>query len=91
MVKTIEAIYENGVFKPISPLPDISEHKKVTLVIEDNHEESRNILSLAAKVYDGLSQKDIEDIEKPALTETTFYIFDLVTDCIYGLCWVHFV
>ena len=72
MVKTIEAIYENGVFKPISPLPDISEHKKVTLVIKDNHEESRDILSLAAKVYDGLSQKDIEDIEKPAFDRNHF-------------------
>ena len=72
MVKTIEAIYENGVFKPISPLPDISEHKKVTLVIEDNHEESCDVLSFATKVYDGLSQKDIEDIEILALDRNHF-------------------
>ena len=73
MVKTIEAIYENGVFKPMSPLPDISEHKKVTLVIEDNHEESCDILSLLPrKVYDGLSQKDIEDIENLALDRNHF-------------------
>lgn len=34
MHRTIEAIYENGVFKPISPIP-IKEHVRVHLVIEE--------------------------------------------------------
>ena len=65
MSKTIEAIFENGVFKPISS-PDISEHKKVTLIIEDKYEKPFEILSLASMVYNGLSPEDIEDIERLA-------------------------
>ena len=64
MAKTVEAIYENGVFKPISPLHNITEHKKVRLIIKDSHAGKFDILSLASTVYDGLSPKDIEDIEK---------------------------
>lgn len=71
MTKTIEAIFENGVFKPTSP-PDISEHKRVTLIIKENNEETPDILSLASTVYDDLSQSDIEDIEKIALDRSRF-------------------
>ncbi len=71
MTKTIEAIFENGVFKPTSPL-DISEHKKVTLIIKENTEETPDVLSLASMVYDDLSQSDIEDIEKMALDRSRF-------------------
>lgn len=72
MVKTVEAIYENGVFKPISPLHNITEHKKVRLIIKDYHAEKFDILSLASTVYDGLSPKDIEDIEKLAFDRSHF-------------------
>ncbi|MEW6130559.1 MAG: antitoxin family protein [Acidobacteriota bacterium] len=30
---TIEAIYENGVFKPLTPVKDISENEKVKLTV----------------------------------------------------------
>ena len=72
MAKTVEAIYENGVFKPISPLKDFSEHKKVTLIIKDYHAEKFDILSLASTVYDDLSPEDIEDIEKLAFDRSHF-------------------
>ncbi len=72
MTKTIEAIFENGVFKPTSPLK-LSEHKKVTLIIKDsNEEETIDILSLASLVYNGLSSKDIDDIETLALDRSRF-------------------
>jgi predicted DNA-binding antitoxin AbrB/MazE fold protein len=71
MAKTIEAIFEGGVFKPTSLL-DIPEHKKVTLIIEDEIEESRDILSIASKVYNGLSPEDIRDIEKVILDRSHF-------------------
>lgn len=71
MPKTIEAIFEEGVLKPVSPL-DIPEHKKVTLTIEDELEGPSDILSLASLVYNGLSPKDIEDIEKAALDRSHF-------------------
>ncbi|MEN3335309.1 MAG: hypothetical protein V7641_4674 [Blastocatellia bacterium] len=34
MSVVIEAIYESGVFKPLSPVNEIKEHEKVRLVIE---------------------------------------------------------
>lgn len=34
MSTRIEAIYEGGVFKPLSPLKDIQEHSKVTITVE---------------------------------------------------------
>lgn len=71
MIKTLEAIFENGVFKPIMS-PDIPEHKKVTLIIKDEHKESCDILSLASKVYSNLSPEEIRDIEKTATDRSNF-------------------
>ncbi len=71
MPKTVEAIFEDGVLKPISPL-NISEHKKVKLVIEDECVEPFDVLSLASMVYNGLSPEDIEEIEKLALDRSRF-------------------
>lgn len=71
MSKTVEAIFEGGVLKPVSPL-DIPEHKRVTLIIEDELEKPSNILSLASMVYDGLSSEDIEAIEKIAFDRSRF-------------------
>jgi predicted DNA-binding antitoxin AbrB/MazE fold protein len=71
MPLTIEAIYEKGVLKPISPL-NISEHKKVTLIIKDEPESPMDILSLASLVYKGLSPEDIADMEKLSLDRSRF-------------------
>lgn len=71
MPKTIEAIFERGVLIPVSPL-NISEHKKVTLIIEDEPVESADILSLSSMVYNGLSSEDIEEIEKLTLDRSGF-------------------
>lgn len=71
MPKTIEAIFEGGVLKPMSPL-NISEHKRATLIIEDEPEEPSDILSLVSMVYNGLSPEDIGDIEKVALNRSHF-------------------
>lgn len=71
MPKTIEAIFEEGVLKPVSPL-NIPEHKKVTLTIEDEVSESADILSLSSLVYNGLSPEDIKEIEKLALDRSNF-------------------
>jgi predicted DNA-binding antitoxin AbrB/MazE fold protein len=71
MTMTFEAIFEDGVLKPTSPL-NISEHKKVTFIIKDETGESFDILSLASMVYEGLSPDDIEDIEKLATDRSRF-------------------
>jgi predicted DNA-binding antitoxin AbrB/MazE fold protein len=71
MARTVEAIFEEGVFKPLSPL-NISEHKRIKLIIEDESEEPLDILSLASMVYNGFSPEDIVDIEKVVLDRTHF-------------------
>ncbi len=71
MTRTVEAIFEDGVLKPTSPL-NIAEHKKVTLIIEDEPAEPVDILSLASMVYNGLSREDIKDVEKLSLDRSRF-------------------
>ncbi|HEY7490427.1 MAG TPA: antitoxin family protein [Candidatus Tectomicrobia bacterium] len=34
MTITIEAIYESGVLKPLSPLPHLKEHERVRITVE---------------------------------------------------------
>lgn len=34
MVQTIEAIYENGVLRPVQPLSGINEHTRVKITVE---------------------------------------------------------
>ena len=71
MPRTIEAVYEDGVFKPAIAL-DIPEHKKITLTIEEETEKLSGIMYLASKVYDGFSSKDIEEVEQIAFDRSRF-------------------
>lgn len=71
MSKTVDAIFENGVLKPVTPL-HIREHKLVHLIIHEEVEEPSDILSLASEVYSGLSLSDIEDLEKISLDRSHF-------------------
>lgn len=39
---TIEVIYENGIFKPVSSVPPtLKEHERIRIIIEDGDEELR--------------------------------------------------
>lgn len=66
MIETVNAIYENGLFKPLNDI-HISNGMKVKLIIESDNEDSiDDILSIATGVYEGLSDKDIEEVEEIA-------------------------
>jgi len=72
MTQTIEAIYQNGMSKPLNPVSEeLSEGKKVRLVVETEAENP--IIKLAENFYEGLSEEDIEDIEKIALDRSNFF------------------
>ncbi len=72
MTQIIEAIYQNGIFKPLNPVSDsISEGEKVKLVVEI--EEANPIMKLAENFYEGLSEDDIDEIEKIALDRSNFF------------------
>jgi len=56
--QTLEAVYENGVFRPLEKI-EIAEGQQVRLIVETLPED---LLELAAQVYEGLSDKEIEQI-----------------------------
>ncbi len=73
MSETVEAIYENGVFKPLR-FPNVSEGQHVRLTVETALETAPDeLLELAAQVYQGLSEKQIQEIEAIALSRADFF------------------
>ncbi len=74
MTQTIEAVYQNGMFKPLNPVSDeITEGKTVEITIRDKHLSPDEMLELAAQVYKGLSEEEIDEIEKIALDRSNFF------------------
>lgn len=62
--ETIEAIYEHGGFRLITPVKlKLAEGQKVHLVVEPI-EKPVDILALAARVYEGLTDDQIDSIER---------------------------
>ena len=73
MKQIVEAVYVDGVFKPVTPL-NISEGQHVRLEIDEPTEENpENLLELAARVYDGLTDDEIDKIEKVATQRLDFF------------------
>ena len=63
MAKTINAIYENGVFKPLEPI-SLKEHERVTLDINLEEQLRMQLRKLTEEIYkrtDKYSAKEIED------------------------------
>ena len=59
----LDAIFQNGVFKPVSP-PELREGERVRLTVErEAQATSEDILALARRVYEGLSEEDIAEVE----------------------------
>lgn len=74
MEQTVEAVFENGIFKVLEPsLLHLSEGQKVKLVVEEAKLSADEILALAARVYEGLSESDIADIERIAFDRRDFF------------------
>ena len=68
---SVEAIFEDGVFKPVEP-PDIPDGKHVRLTIETAARPGReDPLELALRVYRGFRPEEIDEIERIALGSRT--------------------
>jgi predicted DNA-binding antitoxin AbrB/MazE fold protein len=70
--QTIKVVYENGVFRPLSPpeLP-IEEGEQMAVTLE--HKLSpKEITELAASVFDGLTKEEIKEIEDIMLDRSAF-------------------
>ena len=71
MPKTIRAIYENGVLKPMEQVP-LVEHQQVTLILQDAKSVSEDILKLSAQVFEGFSSKELQEMEAIILDRSHF-------------------
>lgn len=69
---TIEAVFEDGVFKP-SQRPEIPEGEHVQLTVERIARIEEDPLELAARVYRGLPPEEIDEIERIALDRSHFF------------------
>ena len=77
MNQTYEAIYENGVFRPLRELPGtIVEGQHVRLVVETDEPADilqSDILQLATQVYSGLTDEQVREVEQIALERQDFF------------------
>ncbi len=73
MTQTLEAIFENGTFRllepPTVPLVD-GQHVRLTVETEATPED---VLALAGQVYAGLSDEEIDDVERISLDRRAFF------------------
>lgn len=73
MIETLEAVYEDGVFKPLEPTT-VSEGQHVRLVIEPLARLAPDdMLALAAQVFEGLSEEQVEAVRQVALERREFF------------------
>jgi len=69
---TVDAVFQDGVFKP-QRRPDLPEGERVRITVETvGQAMPDDILHLAACVYEGLSTKDIDEIEEMARHRSLF-------------------
>ncbi len=73
MKQTLPAVFEKGVFRPLE-LPRIADGQNVTLTVEEIQVASQpDILRLAARVYEGLTEQQVLEIEQIALDRRSFF------------------
>ena len=74
ITQTLDAVFEDGSFKPLDngSLP-FSEGQRVKLTVEVPSETEDNLVELAGQVYEGLSEEDIGEIERLALSRGNFF------------------
>jgi len=71
--ETIEAIYEHGGFRVIAPTDlELAEGRKVRLVIEPM-EKPDDVLALARRVYEGLTDEQIDSLEQHTARREDFF------------------
>lgn len=71
MTQTYEAIYENGVFRPVTPPAMLTNGQHVRLMVES--QDGKGVLELASRVYAGLGEQEIDAIESIALDRSNFF------------------
>lgn len=72
MVRVLEAVYEDGVLKPVVD-PELTDHQRVILEIRvPAKQDPTSSLREWQRVYEGLTEKAISEIEAVALDRSHF-------------------
>ena len=71
MAKTFDAIYENGVFRPLEPLP-LVDGLRVGLTISPpvgplTEKDAQAMFRLGGQVYEGFTDEELADLEADIL------------------------
>lgn len=68
MSTIIDAVFEGGKFRPIeSPTTNLAEGSRVRLTVDVLPSQGADVVSVATQVFDGLSKRDIDEIEAIAI------------------------
>lgn len=71
-MRTLTALYDNGVLTPLEPL-DLPEHQRVVITIHGPAPtDADGSLEAWQRVYQGLSEAEVSEIEAVALDRTRF-------------------
>jgi predicted DNA-binding antitoxin AbrB/MazE fold protein len=72
MKHAFDAIYENGTFRPLQEsLAGVADGQRVRITIEDQTDPE--CLQVATHVYDGLSELEIDEVERIATCRGNFF------------------
>lgn len=72
-IENIEAVYDRGTFRLVMPVDlKLAEGQKVRLVVEPI-EKPDDVLALAARVYEGLTDDQIDSIEQVIQRREDFF------------------
>ena len=78
MEQVVEAVFENGSFKVVdSSTLHLSEGQKVKLTVEEPLLPKDDPVELLTKMYEGLSEQEIDEIEKIILDRRDFFGRDI--------------
>ena len=72
MTETIEAVYEDGVFKPLRPV-SLPEHQRVSIAVSlPTPQNTNESLRSWEKVFAGLTREEVAEVEAIALDRHNF-------------------
>jgi hypothetical protein len=74
VTRTLDAVFKDGSFKPVNngSLP-FAEGQRVKLTVETPAETHADLIELAAQVYDGLTEEEVNEVELLALDRSSFF------------------
>lgn len=68
--QTLDAVFRDGAFLPLSTPSTLVEGQQVRLIVEV---EEPDVLALAGAVFEGLSEAEVNDVERIALERREFF------------------